>query len=307
MRRRPRSRRRRGRRSACGKACAQAVEDRLVGDLAGEPHIARRNLRSIAGDISARRQCDGVPEKWVTPCAAEASEMIGDRLRRRSTARAKPRRAPRARKSAGRHSGGCHRTCPRRRSRRPRSRLIGAVRPASVCTTIFGTPVVPEVSSTHSVSNAPAAAAVRPRRFRRCTRRGAEDRMLRCRAELAIDDHGVDLGAATMAAKWSGSASGGRMAIRRATPSSSIRASAARQLAAGGDEDRLVRQARRAGRRGSCRRSDRRRRARASRSEEMAPRRTDALPQRLRLSARHFHRLSRSRRKSRETAHLPTP
>ena len=30
---------------------------------------------------------------------------------------------------------------------------IGAVRPARLCTTIFGTPVVPDVSSTHSVAH----------------------------------------------------------------------------------------------------------------------------------------------------------
>ncbi len=41
--------------------------------------------------------------------------------------------------------------------------------------------------------------------------------------------------------------------------------------------------------------------------EEELLRRADVVPQRLRLNVRHFRRLSRNRRKSRETARLPTP
>ena len=58
--------------------------------------------------------------------------------------------AGRAAISASRHSGECHRKCPRpcRRWRRAGSRRSG---PPVVCATILGTPVVPEVNSTHSV------------------------------------------------------------------------------------------------------------------------------------------------------------
>ena len=47
--------------------------------------------RSAAGLISARRQCDGVPEMCVTPCRASRARKSRDRLSARSRARARRR------------------------------------------------------------------------------------------------------------------------------------------------------------------------------------------------------------------------
>ena len=51
------------------KGRAQVVEDRLVGDFSGQADVAGAILPR-SGDIKARRQCDGVPDRCVTPCRA---------------------------------------------------------------------------------------------------------------------------------------------------------------------------------------------------------------------------------------------
>src|ERR1700722_11422164 len=104
-------------------------------------------------------------------------------------------------------------------------RTIGAVRPASVCTTIFGTPVVPDVSSTHSVANVATA-------NRSAAMISALQAMRMGSSNAALSDVSRSMitasasTPATSAAKCEASASGGRMVRRRATPSSSIRAKA---------------------------------------------------------------------------------
>ncbi len=43
------------------KGAVQAVEDHLVGDFAGQPDAARRNIPRIAGDISAGANVSAFP------------------------------------------------------------------------------------------------------------------------------------------------------------------------------------------------------------------------------------------------------
>ena len=129
-RRRPRSTQRHGRCAALRKGGAQAVQDRLVGDLPRQADIARRDparRRAHQGAAPVRRRAghmrDAVPRR--------PRQEVRDRLARPATAPSSRRQAARAGKSAGRRSGGCHRTCSRRAAvARPRG-LIGAVRLAS--------------------------------------------------------------------------------------------------------------------------------------------------------------------------------
>ena len=139
---------------------AQTVQHRLIGDLAGQTNVARRDFadrgrhqRAAPMRRRAGQMRDAVPGQ---------DDRDGRRsARRRSTAPAKRRRARRARKSASRHNGGCRRRCPKPPARRRCRGLIGAVNAARVCATIFGTPVVPDVSNTHSVCSAWRRQAVR--------------------------------------------------------------------------------------------------------------------------------------------------
>ena len=134
-----------------GKARLQAVQDRLVGDLARQPHIARRDPRDRRAHQRAapmRRRAGQMGDA----SACQARQEIGHRLASAPTIPARRRRAARAGRSASRHSGGCRRMCPRRRGLRSPRRLIAPVSASSVCTTIFGAPVVPEVNITHSLA-----------------------------------------------------------------------------------------------------------------------------------------------------------
>ncbi len=99
------------------KHCAQAVEDRLVGDFAGKPDITGRDR------VDSRRHQRAAPmrgraRKMRHAVLAQPREMRRRPARRRSTEPARRRRERRGRKSASRRSGGCRRTCPTRADRR---------------------------------------------------------------------------------------------------------------------------------------------------------------------------------------------
>ena len=89
--------------------------------------------------------------------AIAAQAAAGNRrwILRHRTRSARHRPAPPAGKSASRHSGECHKMCPRSRPHSPA--LIAPVRASSVCATIFGAPVVPEVNITHSLARVAGA------------------------------------------------------------------------------------------------------------------------------------------------------
>ena len=103
-----------------------------------------------------------------------------------------------------------------------------AVRPASACTTIFGTPVVPEVISTHSVCEARQRACAHRHDRRRATHAYGQARARRRRGRRRRRSPRRSTSAMTIAApRCSAAASGGhRITMRRARPSSSISASA---------------------------------------------------------------------------------
>ena len=120
--------------------------------------------------------------------------------------------------------------------------LIAAVRPERLCTTIFGRPVVPDVKSVPSVWQWVA-------RRRRLHQRPADDangdaerRMIeRTSSSETITSTSA---AAINAGRWLCSTSEGQSVIRRATPSSSIRARAVVELNAGYQQNRAARQLR---------------------------------------------------------------
>ena len=277
----------------------------------------RRSLRT-AGHNAAR--FSGSPATSArganaSACPTDASRHAGqgdrdDRrsARRRSTAPATRRRAPRARKSASRHSGGCRRTCPTRRG-------------PSGCFRRKGRRQAGEAVHDHFRHAGRAGGQQhpfglqrrrrklrRPRRSSARRRREPEDRTPSLAGEPAIDHHGIDLGAGDQRREMIG------IGIRRQNGEAARDAvkfdqrQRRRELAAGREQHRLARQfaepaaeRRSAGEIGVAG-------ARGAIPEEPLRRRVaDMLPQRLRLSARHFHRLSRSRRKSRETARPRTP
>src|SRR6185312_7649418 len=98
-----------------------------------------------------------------------------------------------------------------------------AVSPARLCTTILGTPVVPDVSSTHSVrtlvgvgSTRGAICGVQGTQSGKCENCGAGPSTIT--ASISAP--------AIKARRCSGLTSGGKIVSRRATPSSSISASA---------------------------------------------------------------------------------
>ena len=173
-------------------------------------------MRRRAGDVGDAAR--------VQPC-----HVIARALLRAPTAPSIRRRSRRAGISAGRHSGGCRRTSPRSRSgaRAGPSAMMAPASPSSVCPTIFGAPDVPEVSISHSV-----ARSVLPCRGRSVRQAGGDDQL---RAGIGpsvrpIGDDGIDLGVRNQRAGCAGSRSGGHSSMRRATPSSSIMASAGLQL-----------------------------------------------------------------------------
>ena len=183
---------------------------------------------------------------------------------------------------------------------------MAAVRPASVCTTIFGTPVVPEVSSTHSVrvrsagvARGGAIAARRRRMHGNVERAGVGGDRRRCTI--------ASISASAITARRCSASQIGRAEARcrRATPSSSISASAAVSwLAVATSTDRPAQfgepaaEARAARQIGEAARSPsapQKKRSRG-RCRRQRSRRSDVAS-----ALRHFRRPSRSRRASPES------
>ena len=137
-----------------GKSRLEAVQHRLVGDLARQAHIARR-------DLADRRAHQGAaPMRWRAgqmgdAIAAQAApgnraiDSLGIRQDQRGVAHQRPQEDLQAAIAAN-----VIKCAPDRRLRL--AGLMAPVRASSVCATILGTPVVPDVNITHSVLRAAA-------------------------------------------------------------------------------------------------------------------------------------------------------
>ena len=277
---------------SAGKPRLQAVQHGLVGDLAGQAHIARRDLRDWRG--SSGRGAN------ATACRSDGSRHAGPagrgnrpRLRRlrqdqRCMAEQGAQQNLQAAIAANVIEGAPDHV------RRCAPGAIAPVRPSSVCATILGAPVVPEVNSTHSVLRAAQSAS--PGRAAGAAVRSAR----RPPPAPIVAHHRVDAGAVDHGGQMLGFTSGGQITIRAATPSSSISASAANSWLGGAHQHIARPPGRRPARRPRsasatpCRAPDQRGIAAGDRgAQAFRPR-------------RHLDRISRSRPWSRGNRHLRT-
>ena len=180
-----------------------------------------RRWRDSSGHVANETACRRCASRHIVQSAKDDRRPFLPHWK----ARVKYRQLRRAEKSAIRHNVGCHRRLPTRwRLLQDQNSAIAPVRPWKLCRTIFGLPVVPEVSSTHSVSM----------RFALVCADGTSEGAQRTRKGISRSVEGKSQSKiiASISAvfrklqRWSASTSGGRIVIRRAFPASSINASA---------------------------------------------------------------------------------
>ena len=165
--------------------------------------------------------------------------------------------------------------------------------------TIFGTPVVPEVSSTHSVRRrAGEAVFAGTIEGRAGNTHGKLER--RARLRIALDHHGIDLGRFDQSAEMTGFGIGRQNGDATRAAIELDQRQRGGELARGGEKHRAAGQilepAAEAGAVNEVGEAD---------GSVVLPEKSrrcarHVVPQRRRLSARHFRRLSRSRRASPE-------
>ena len=285
------------------KGAVQVVEDRLVGDFAGQPDIARRNIADRRRHQRAAPMCR-CSQQMRDAVAAETIEMIADRLAG----------AGQNKRNAAEH--GAQENLQATIAADVVERAPDCVvddRPAAKRRGQAGERVhhhfwhAGSAGSEHDPLGLARGGGKPPgRRNLRST--GNADRQIErgacCRA--LVDDHRVDVSAGDERREVLGIGIG-RQDSKTARDAVELDQGERRgQLTAGGDEygstGQFFEPAAEAGAVGKIGDAD----ARVA-IEEEALLRTDILAQRLRLSVRHFRRLSRNRRKSRETARPPTP
>ena len=197
------------------------------------------------GDISARRQCDGVPDRCVTPCAPSRSRCSATG----SPALDRTSEAPPSMRAQEDLQAAIAADVVERAPDHGGVRLLrgdGAGQPSERVHDHFRH-AGGAGRQHHPFGLADAAAELRPARSRRAARPDRQIERRARRSRLVLDDR-IDLGAGDHGGEMAGSASGGRIVRRRATPSSSISASAVVSwLAVAINTD--GRRARRAGRR----------------------------------------------------------
>ena len=241
----------------------------------------------------------------ATACPTDASRRSGragqdDRrsARRRWRAPATRRRRSRAKISAGRRSGGCRRTCPTPRRRRDAVRRRSARSGWPGCArAIFGTPDVPDVSSTHSVGTCGSeSCSAGTMAGAQTTRTGRSSAGVVQRTR--VDHDGVGLGTGDQSAEVIGCGIGrqNRQPARHAVELDQRQR--AGELARRRDDDRAAgKLGKPAAKTCSARQMIDAKPRRAIPEESLRRSVGDAASKRRRVAA-HFHTLSRSRRAS---------